>query len=218
MRVTLSPRKSTPSISHCPAGLRATVNRPLRVEMSSLSLIELASGQRLEYVDAARLVHGVAEMGAVADHSPVHEDRHVPAQRRLVVEDVSAGLRVGGEEVVQHCANRATASLGCGAGNVELDVGREHDLGHCWYSFRPGRCVRSTDPATGRPQDERTRRSPTSWEKKRQRCAKGHGVSRVRPRPLFVEISEEGDAMSDWELPREGAWPSATQRAQGDRV
>src|SRR5262245_12875174 len=73
-------------------------------------------------------------------------------------------------------------------------------------------------PATRRPQDERTRRFPTSWEKKRQRCAKGHGVSRVRLRQLLVEISEEGDAMSDWKLPWEGAWPSATQRAQGDRV
>src|SRR5262245_8876539 len=103
--------------------------------MSSLSVIELASGQRLEHVDAARLVHGVGEMGAVADHPPVHEDRHVPAQRRLVVEDVSTGLRVGGEDIVQHFANRASGSLSLGTGHVALYIGREHDLGHRWYSF-----------------------------------------------------------------------------------
>src|SRR5262245_12875173 len=119
--------------------------------MTNLSLIELASGQRLEHVDAARLVHGVGEMGAVADHPPIHEDRHMPAQRRLVVEDVSAGLRVGGEDIVQHFANRAPGNLGFGAGNVALYVWRERDLGHRWYSFRSGRCVRSTDPRNTSP-------------------------------------------------------------------
>src|SRR5262249_37928882 len=34
----------------------------------------------------------------------------------------------------------------------------------------------------------------------------------------FVKISEEGDAMSHWKLPWEAAWPSATPRAQRDRV
>src|SRR5262245_26884563 len=111
--------------------------------MSSLSVMELASGQGLKNVDKARLVHWAGEMGTAADPPPVHEDRHVPAQRRLVVEDVSTGLRVGDEDIVQHFANRAPGNLGLGAGNVALYIGREHDLGHRWYSFRTG-------PASGR--------------------------------------------------------------------
>src|SRR5262245_38207004 len=68
----------------------------------------------------------------------------------------------------------------------------------------------------GRKKGSQCRRSPPAWQRA-ERCAKGHGVSHVRLRQLFVEISEE-DAMSDWKLLWEGAWPSATQRAQGDRV
>ena len=84
------------------------------------------------------LVHGIAEVGAIADHPPVHEDRHVSAQRRLVVKHVAACLGVGGEDVVQHFAHRAPGSLGFWAGDVALHVGREHDFRHRWYSIRTG--------------------------------------------------------------------------------
>ena len=45
------------------------------------------------------LVHGIGEVGAVANDLPVHEDRHVSAQRRLIVEYVPARLRVPGKDV-----------------------------------------------------------------------------------------------------------------------
>ena len=89
------------------------------------------------------LVHGIAEVGAIADHPPVHEDRHVPAQRRLVVEHVAACLGVGGEDVVQHFAHRAPGSLGFWAGDVALHVGREHDFRHPGTPF--GRAPRPLD-------------------------------------------------------------------------
>ena len=115
------------------------------------------------------LVHGIGEVGAVADHPPVHEDRHVPAQRRLVVEHVAARLGIVGKDVVQHFAHRAPGSLGFRAGDVALHVGREHDLGHHWYSFRAGPRVRSTIPQHARSKGATERvEFPTSWEKKRR--------------------------------------------------
>jgi len=69
---------------------------------------------------------------------PVHEDRNVSAQRRLIVEHVPARLRVPGKDVVQHFAHRAPGSLGFRAGDVALHVGREHDLGHPGNPFRTG--------------------------------------------------------------------------------
>ena len=69
------------------------------------------------------LVHGIGEVGAVANDLPVHEDRHVSAQRRLIVEYVPARLRVPGKDVVQHFAHRAPGSLGSGQATWRCTLG-----------------------------------------------------------------------------------------------
>ena len=44
-------------------------------------------------------------MHAVADYFAVDEDRHMFAQRRLIVQHIASGARIAGEQIVQHLAH-----------------------------------------------------------------------------------------------------------------
>src|SRR5262249_26548671 len=86
--------------------------------------------QGLEYVDGACVCDGVGQPGAVADHLPVDEDRHVTAQRRLVIEHIAARLRVVREHLLQHITHGRPGGFRRRATDMTLDIGREDDLGH----------------------------------------------------------------------------------------
>ena len=77
-----------------------TVNKPLRVETRSVSLIiSLLTG--LGKHGSCWLGHGVGEARAVADDPPVDEDVMCRRRARLIVEHIAARLRVLREDVVQ---------------------------------------------------------------------------------------------------------------------
>ena len=97
---------------------------------------------------------GIGEAGAVADDLPVHEDRHVSAQRRL------------------HFAHRAPGSLGFRAGDVALHDGREHDLGDPGTPFR-------TRPASARLAETRSLSGATDGVDSRQAGRKKRRTSRA---------------------------------------
>src|SRR6266545_2959142 len=131
--VTLSPRKSTAVISHCFA-LRETVKRPLRVETRSVSLI-INLRQGLKDVDGARFAHGIGEPRAIADHSTIDEDRHVLAEPRLIVEHVTARLRIFGKHSFKNVAHGAAGGFALRQRDVALNIRREDDLGHGLWSL-----------------------------------------------------------------------------------
>src|SRR5262245_17514881 len=81
-------------------------------------------------MDRADLAHRLGESGAIVDHSAVDDDRHMPAQGRLVVEHIGARLRIAGEHVVEDLAHGRAGCLDVRADDVTLDVLREYDLGH----------------------------------------------------------------------------------------
>ena len=68
---------------------------------------------------------------------PIDEHRHVLAQRRLVIEHVTARLRILCEDIRQNLAHRASGGVRFRTGHMALDVGREHDLGHFLALLRP---------------------------------------------------------------------------------
>ena len=87
-------------------------------------------------IDRAGLAHDIGEPRAIADHSAIDEDRHVLAQARLIVENVTSRLRMVGKDSFENLAHGAAAGLGLRQGDVALDIGRENDLGHGLPSHR----------------------------------------------------------------------------------
>ena len=66
----------------------------------------------------------------VAHPPAVDEHGHVLAQVALLVEDVAARLRLRGEHLRQHRAQRPGGDLGFRAVHMPLQVGSEHDAWH----------------------------------------------------------------------------------------
>ena len=86
------------------------------------------AGKRLQHADFGVGGDGIGQAEPIADEVAVDEDRHVLAQRGLIVEHVAAQARVGLEHRLERLAHRLPAGLDLGAVDVALqDVG-EYDL------------------------------------------------------------------------------------------
>ena len=88
----------------------------------------------------------IGQARAVADELAIDEDRHVPAQRRLVVEHVAARLRVRGEDVVQHLAHGAPGASVSGQATWRWMFGVKTTLAIEPLQFRCGRVRRFPAP------------------------------------------------------------------------
>ena len=85
-------------------------------------------------MDGARARHCIGQLHPIADHSAIDENRHMLAQRELIIKHIAARLRVEREDIVQHLAHRAAGSLYFRATDVALDIRGENDLCHSTFS------------------------------------------------------------------------------------
>jgi hypothetical protein len=90
----------------------------------------LPAGQSLQDIDRAGRRNWIAQPGAVAERLAVDDNRHVSAQRRLIVEDVSAQALVAAKDVVEGLAHGRPLRLGLRAIDVPLQIDGEKDSSH----------------------------------------------------------------------------------------
>ena len=90
----------------------------------------LTAGERLDDVDGGIGGNGVGELSAVENRFAVDEDRHVFAERALVIEDVAARGRVRDEIGIEHFADGRAADRSGRAGDVALDILGKSNVRH----------------------------------------------------------------------------------------
>ena len=72
-----------------------------------------------------------SQAGSILDRPAVHKDDHVSTKRALIVEDVSPGDAVLGEDDIEHFAYGPAVHIARWARYVPLDVFGERDPNHC---------------------------------------------------------------------------------------
>src|SRR5450631_341152 len=76
------------------------------------------------------MCHGIAEVLTIANLAAIDKDCHVLAKPSLIVENVSAGLRVQTKIIGQHLAHSRAGDLALRAVHVALNVPRKSDGRH----------------------------------------------------------------------------------------